>query len=137
MEGILKLADDGRKLRQDKIDAMCEPERKAYEKRVADKPDMHLPYAEKMEGWKMYPVEPLNMLTKETEIELVSPDVVGKKIEWGKDFLFINPENGQIYNWVCNGHPCVMYTGLEVADGTLLRSKDPEYVEGKFRDSGR
>ena len=85
----------------------------------------------------MYPIEPLNMLTKETEIELVSPDVVGNKIEWGKDFLFINPENGQVYNWVCNGHPCVMYTGLEVADGTLLRSKDPEYVEGKFRDSGR
>lgn len=137
MEEILKVADDGRKLRQSKIDAMCDPERKAYEKRVADKPDMHLPYVEKMEGWKMYPIEPLNMLTKETEIELVSPDVVGNKIEWGKDFLFVNPENGQVYNWVCNGHPCVMYTGLEVADGTLLRSKDPEYVEGKFRDSGR
>ncbi|MCI5829677.1 MAG: peptidase U32 family protein [Treponema sp.] len=136
-EEILKLAADGKKLRQSKIDAMCPPELKAYQKRVADKPDMHLPFAEKKEGWKMYPVEPLNMLTKETEIEMVSPDVVGKKIEWGKDFIFINPENGQVYNWVCNGHPCVLYTGLNITDGTLLRSKDSEYVEGKFRDNGR
>ena len=137
MNEILKVADDGRKLRQNKVDAMCEPERKAYEKRVADKPDMHLPFVEKIDGWKMYSVEPLNMLSKDTEIELVSPDVCGKKIQWGKDFLFINPENGQVYNWVCNGHPCVMYTGLFIADGTLLRFKDPEYIEGKFRDSGR
>ncbi|MBQ0038985.1 MAG: U32 family peptidase [Treponema sp.] len=137
VEEILKVAEDGRQLRQSKVDAMCEPERKAYEKRVADKPDMHLPFAEKKDGWKMYPVEPLNMLTKETEIELVSPDVVGQKIQWGSDFVFVNPENGQVYNWVCNGHPCVIYTGLDIADGTLLRSKDPDYVEGKFRDSGR
>lgn len=136
-EEILALAEDGKKLRQNKIDSMCEPELKAYKKRVADKPDMHLPFAHKIEGWKMYPVEPLNMLSKETEIELVSPNVVGKKIEWGKDFVFINPENGQVYNWVCNGHPCVIYTGFDIADGTLLRSKDSEYVEGKFRDSGR
>ena len=137
MNEILKVADDGRKLRQNKVDAMCEPERKAYEKRVADKPDMHLPFVEKIDGWKMYSVEPLNMLSKDTEIELVSPDVCRKKIQWGKDFLFINPENGQVYNWVCNGHPCVMYTGLFIANGTLLRFKDPEYIEGKFRDSGR
>ena len=137
MNEILKVADDGRKLRQNKVDAMCEPERKAYEKRVADKPDMHLPFVEKIDGWKMYSVEPLNMLSKDTEIELVSRDVCGKKIQWGKDFLFINPENGQVYNWVCNGHPCVMYTGLFIANGTLLRFKDPEYIEGKFRDSGR
>ena len=30
-----------------------------------------------------------------------------------------------------------MYTGLFIADGTLLRFKDTEYIEGKFRDSGR
>lgn len=137
MAEILKVAEDGQKLRQSKIDAMCEPERKAYEKRVSDKPDMHLPYVSKIEGWKMYPVEPLNMLAKDTEIELVSPDVCGSPISWGKDFMFINPENGQIYNWVCNGHPCVIYTGLNISDGTLLRSKDVDYVEGKFRDSGR
>ena len=134
---ILALAEDGKKLREEKISAMCEPERIAYEKRVADKPDMHLPYAQKKEGWKFFPVEPLNMLSKDSEIELVSPDVVGRKIQWGVEFEFINPENGQVYNWVCNGHPCVIYTCLDIADGTLLRTKDPEYVEGKFRDTGR
>ena len=134
---ILALAEDGKKLREEKISTMCEPERIAYEKRVADKPDMHLPYAQRKEGWKFFPVDPLNMLSKDSEIELVSPDVVGRKIQWGVEFEFINPENGQVYNWVCNGHPCVIYTCLDIADGTLLRTKDPEYVEGKFRDTGR
>ncbi len=136
-EKILGLASDGERLRQEKIAAMCEPELRAYRKRAKDKPDMHLPFAEKIDGWKMYPINPLNMLTGETDIELVSPDIVARKLEWGKDFAFINPVNGQVYNWVCNGHPCVMYTGLPIADGTILRSRDPGYIEGKFRDSGR
>ena len=85
----------------------------------------------------MYSFESLNMITKSTELEIVSPDTVAQKILWGKDFVLVNPENGELYNWVCNGHSCVFYTRLKLQQGSLLRSKDPDYIEGKFRDSGR
>ena len=112
-------------------------EKAAADKRFAEHPDLNLPFAEKIDGFKMYNFESLNMITKSTELEIVSPDTVAQKILWGKDFVLVNPENGELYNWVCNGHPCVFYTKLKIQQGSLLRSKDPDYVEGKFRDSGR
>ena len=67
----------------------------------------------------------------------VYSDSIGIVIKFKKDFVLINPENGELYNWVCNGHPCVIYTNMEVSEGSLIRTKDENYVEGKFRDSGR
>ena len=49
----------------------------------------------------------------------------------------VNPETGEIYNWVCDGHPCVLYTKYELEDGALIRSFDKEFEEGKVRDTGR
>ena len=99
-------------------------------------PDKYLPYAEKIPGFKMYPHKAMNMINKESELELVTPDTVAQKIT-REHFVLINPESGEVYNWVCDGHPCVIYTDLPVIDGALLRCRDPEYVEGQFRDTGR
>lgn len=118
-------------------DKLCPEAQAAYNKRMADQPDRNLPVIEKKDGWKFYSMNPLNMLNKETELEIVTPDIVGKKVEIGKDILFVNPENGEVYNWVCNGHPVVLYSCLELTDGTMIRSKDPGYIEGKFRETGR
>ncbi|MDD7580391.1 MAG: U32 family peptidase [Treponema sp.] len=134
---ILKKAADYKKLQEDEYAALCDQAKAAYDKRVKDQPDKHLPLATKIEGYRMYTLEALNMLNESTEMQLVSPNIVGKDIKFKKDFVLINPENGELYNWVCNGHPCVIYTNMEVSEGSLIRTKDENYVEGKFRDSGR
>ncbi len=134
---ILKKAADYKKLQDDEYAALCDQAKAAYDKRVKDQPDKHLPLATKIEGYRMYSLEALNMLNESTEMQLVSPNIVGKDIKFKKDFVLINPENGELYNWVCNGHPCVIYTNMEVSEGSLIRTKDENYVEGKFRDSGR
>lgn len=134
---ILKKAADYKKLQDDEYAALCDQAKAAYDKRVKDQPDKHLPLATKIEGYRMYSLEALNMLNESTQMQLVSPNIVGKDIKFKKDFVLINPENGELYNWVCNGHPCVIYTNMEVSEGSLIRTKDENYVEGKFRDSGR
>ena len=134
---ILKKAADYKKLQDDEYAALCDQAKAAYDKRVKDQPDKHLPLATKIEGYRMYTLEALNMLNESTQMQLVSPNIVGKDIRFKKDFVLINPENGELYNWVCNGHPCVIYTNMEVSEGSLIRTKDENYVEGKFRDSGR
>lgn len=134
---ILKKAADYKKLLDDEYAALCDQAKAAYDKRVKDQPDKHLPLATKIEGYRMYTLEALNMLNESTQMQLVSPNIVGKDIKFKKDFVLINPENGELYNWVCNGHPCVIYTNMEVSEGSLIRTKDENYVEGKFRDSGR
>lgn len=134
---ILKKAADYKKLQDDEYAALCDQAKAAYDKRIKDQPDKHLPLATKIEGYRMYTLEALNMLNESTQMQLVSPNIVGKDIKFKKDFVLINPENGELYNWVCNGHPCVIYTNMEVSEGSLIRTKDENYVEGKFRDSGR
>lgn len=134
---ILKKAADYKKLQDDEYADLCDQAKAAYDKRVKDQPDKHLPLATKIEGYRMYTLEALNMLNESTQMQLVSPNIVGKDIKFKKDFVLINPENGELYNWVCNGHPCVIYTNMEVSEGSLIRTKDENYVEGKFRDSGR
>ncbi len=136
-EKILEAAQTNRKLKQEKYDALCPQAKAAYDKRALGMPDKHLANIEKKEGWRMYSLEALNMLNKETYMELVSPEIVAQKIELHKDFELVNPENGEVYNWVCNGHPVVFYTNLKITNGSLIRTKDEGYVEGKFRETGR
>ena len=46
-------------------------------------------------------------------------------------------ETGLKMNWTCDGHPTALYLKHKLPDGTLLRTLDPDYVEGKIRDTGR
>ena len=112
---------------------------KAREARLKDyelNPDRRIVPAEKKDGWHMYEYEGLNMVDYDSQLEFVSPDVVSTPAEKGK-WLLLDPENGTVRNWVCNGHKCVLYTQYDLQKGTLLRVKDNGYVEGKVRDTGR
>lgn len=91
---------------------------------------------EKKEGWKMYYCTAMNMIKATEEIELVSPDFCSLKVS-PSDFEIISPETGLKLNWICDGHPAVIYMNQELPEGTLLRTLDPDYVEGKIRDTGR
>lgn len=133
---VLKKGKFLRDSRKAAYDAMCQKAREAFDKRTSANPDKYLEGIEEREGWKMYPLKALNMIQKDSELEVVSPDCVAKKL-CSKDFLLVNPENGETYNWVCDGHPCVIYTAEEIASSSLVRIKDEGYVEGRFRDNGR
>ena len=91
---------------------------------------------EKKDGWKMYYCTAMNMIKASDEIELVSPDFCSLKVS-PSDFEIISLETGLKLNWVCDGHPAVIYLNQELPEGTLLRTLDPDYVEGKIRDTGR
>lgn len=91
---------------------------------------------EKKEGWKMYYCTAMNMIKATEEIELVSPDFCSLKVS-PSDFEIISPETGLKLNWICDGHPAVIYLNQELPEGTLLRTLDPDYVEGKIRNTGR
>lgn len=133
---ILEKAQKSRQKRREEYEALCPEAKAAFDLRVKKMPDKYLPYAEKIDGFTMYQLTAMNMINGESELELVSPEKVAVKID-KKDYVLINPESGEVYNWVCDGHPCVIYTNLPVTDGALIRCRDPEYVEGQFRDTGR
>ena len=94
-----------------------------------------LPF-EKKEGWKMYPCTAVNMINAGSDIEFVSPEFCSLTAHDG-EYEIISSETGLKLNWVCDGHPAVIYTKYTLPEGTLLRTLDPDYVEGKIRDTGR
>lgn len=91
---------------------------------------------EKKDGWKMYYCTAMNMIKASDEIELVSPDFCCIKVS-PSDFEIISLETGLKLNWICDGHPAVIYLNQKLPEGTLLRTIDPDYIEGKIRDTGR
>lgn len=133
---ILDIAFQNQNAQDQEYNSLCEQAKRAWNERVKNAPDKHLPFAKKIEGWKMYPLTPRNMIDKSSELEVVAPNICKKNLSQ-KDFQLINPHTGQIYNWVCDGHDCVIYTNQNFSEGTLLRSKDNGFVEGKIRDFGR
>lgn len=91
---------------------------------------------QKKDGWKMYEITALNMIKANEAIEFVSPEFCNLIVQ-PDEYELINAETGLKINWVCDGHPCVIYTKYELPAATLLRTLDPDYVEGKIRDTGR
>lgn len=136
IRALLKKGDDTIKLRQTELDAMHPSARAA---RLADyekHPDKAPPAVLAREGWNAYLYQPMNMVKAGQEIEFISPDVtavVSEKDSW----FFVDPETGLELSWACDGHDCVLYTKYELQDGTIVRAKDPDYIPGVIRDTGR
>ena len=82
----------------------------------------------------MYYCTAMNMIKASDEIELVSPDFCCIKVS-PSDFEIISLETGLKLNWICDGHPAVIYLNKELPEGTLLRTIDPDYVEGKINNA--
>ncbi|MDY2840260.1 MAG: U32 family peptidase [Treponema sp.] len=90
----------------------------------------------KKDGWFMYELKALNMIKADEPVEFVSPEFCTLVVN-PENYSLINPETGLKINWVCDGHPCVIYLNQKLPEGSLLRTLDPDYVEGKIRDTGR
>lgn len=134
-----KILAAGQKLvadRQAELAAMHPNAREAVLRDLEQHPEKVIKTVEKREGWKVYPYDALNRVDAGTELEFVSPSVLGRKVS-GSEYDFINPKTGEKLDWVNADHDCAIYTGVPVEENTLVRVKDPEYVEGEIRDYGR
>ena len=134
-----KVFENGRAMenaRKEELEKMDPRMRAAVEKDLAEHSEKEVHALKKIEGFRLYHYESLNKTDKGTELELVSPDVLSKKIA-GSDYIFVNPKNGTVIDWVNPDHDCAIYTNLEIAEGTLVRTKNPDYVEGQIHYTGR
>ena len=133
---LLQKGDESIKSRQIQLDSMHPAARAARLSDYQKHPDKAPPAVQPREGWSAYLYQPMNMVKAGDQIEFVSPDVtalVSQKDSW----LFIDPETGLERSWACDGHDCVIYTKYGLQDGTIVRTKDPEYIPGVIRDTGR
>ena len=133
------LYDEGQKRYRENEALLAAMHPDAREARLKDyeiHPDRRILPFEKKDGWHLYECTAMNKINASDEIEFVSPsfcNLLVKADEWE----LISSETGLKLNWVCDSHPCVIYTKYELPDATLLRTLDPDYVEGKIRDNGR
>lgn len=121
---------------QKELEAMHPQAREARLKDYDLHPDRRIISFEKKEGWYMYDCKGMNMIRAGEEIEFVSPEFCSLKVPAG-EWEIIDSETGLKMNWTCDGHPTALYLKHKLPDGTLLRTLDPDYVEGKIRDTGR
>ena len=118
-----KILEKGRNLemqRKAEYDSLIPQAKAAYDQRVKNLPDRYLPGVREREGWKMYPLKAMNMMDGESVLELVAPDICSRELK-SDEYMLINPNTGEVYRWCCDGHPCVIYTPLEMPSGSLLR----------------
>ena len=118
------------------LDEMHPAAREARLKDYEQHPDRRILPFEKKDGWYMYEINAMNMIRIEDDIEFVSPEFCSLTIPAGQ-WEIIDSETGLKMNWTCDGHPTVIYVNHKLPPATLLRTLDPDYVEGKIRDTGR
>ncbi|MCR5496078.1 MAG: U32 family peptidase [Treponema sp.] len=135
-EKILSLGQEHKALIQKELDEMHPAAREARLRDYQIHPEKNPPCVEKKEGWFMYELKALNMIKTGDAIEFISPDVVSTKAS-SEEWNLLDPENGTEKSWVCDGHPCLLYSKIPLQEGALIRIEDPEYIPGKIRDSGR
>ena len=135
-ETIYELGQKHYKEFTDNLDSMHPAAKQARLKDLEIHTDRRVIAFEKKSDWHLYEIIPLNKISSDMEVEFVSPKFVSLTAKAG-DYELINPETGTIMNWVCDGHPCVIYTKYKLPDSSLLRALDPDYQEGIIRDTGR
>lgn len=133
---LYQTGQDNYKKFKDELDSMHPSAREARLKDLEIHTDRNVVAFEKKEGWKLYECIALNKIQADSEIEFVSPDFVSLTAKPG-EWELISSETGNKLNWVCDNHPCVIYTKYDLPSSTLLRILDPDFVEGQIRDTGR
>ncbi len=127
-----KIADE----RKTKIAAMHPAALAAYKRDLKIHPEKFPPVLAKTGKWHLYFLEALNKFDTSMDIEIITPDTVSTVLKAGS-WKLADPKTGLERTWVCNGHRCVLYVPQQLSAGTLIRIKDPDYVPGQIRDTGR
>ena len=121
---------------QKELEAMHPAAREARLKDLEIHTDRRIIPFEKKDGWYMYTITAMNMIKTGESIEFVSPEFCSLTLK-PEEREIINLETGLKLNWTCDGHPTAIYLNHKLPEGTLLRTLDPDYIEGKIRDTGR
>lgn len=136
LDNVLNLASETYGAFKKELDEMHPQAREARLKDLEIHTDRRVVPLELKEGWKLYQCTAVNKFSTDMEIEFVSPEFVSEKAKPG-DWQLVNPETGCLLNWVCDSHPCLIYTKITLPEGSLVRVEDPEYTPGIIRDKGR
>lgn len=126
--------------RQQELEAMHPSARHARLADYAAHPEKCPPVIQKKDGWKFFIYDAMNKIdctspgqtNTSIPIEFIAPDKAFITAD-NSDYLLINPDTGEIMNWVCHGHPCLIYTSLPLEKGMLVRTINPRYGEEKYR----
>ncbi|MCH5290238.1 MAG: U32 family peptidase [Treponema sp.] len=121
MQDILRKGTELQERRHAEYSALIPKAQQAWNERAQTQPDRYLPAVQEKSGWNMYQLEALNMIEATTELQLVLPGVASVPF-LHEHFLLVNPGTGEVYRWVCAGHPCVIYTDHVLSDSAILRS---------------
>lgn len=135
-EQIFAAGRNFKEQKQAELDGMHPKAREARLKDYELHPEKNPDVACEKSGWHFYKIVPLNMIKAGEEIEFVAPDIVARKTA-ADEWRLVDPENGTLRSWVCDGHECVLFTKIPLQAGALIRIEDPDYVPGKIRDTGR
>jgi putative protease len=119
---------------QKELDAMHPDAKKAKERDLADHPEKVPHSLVKKEGYRLFEYVPLNKVDAGTELEYVGPENIGIK---DNESYFVDTENCLLQDWVSHGGSYYLYTNKAIEENWIVRVKDPEYVEGQIRSTGR
>ena len=107
LEKVFKNGEELEKARQKELEEMDPRMRSAVEKDLEEHPEKVVHSVKKIDGYRLYLYESLNKTDKGTDLELVSPDILSEKL-CGNDYIFV-----------------------------IIRTKNPDFVEGQVRYTGR
>lgn len=133
---VFNNAQNAEKERIKELESMHPKMRENVEKDLLLHPEKNIKYAKKIPGYNLYQYSSLNKTDTGTTLELISPDILSEKLE-SSDYVFINPKNGILLDWVNPDHDCAIYTPRKINNGTLVRTFDKNYKEGTVRYTGR
>lgn len=117
--------------RQQELESLHPAARAAREADYAAHPEKCPPVVEPKEGWHFHVYDSLNKISaastgetgrQATELQFIAPDIVALTAA-GNDYQLVNPETAELMDWVCHGHPCLIYTHLPLAEGMLVRCR--------------
>ena len=128
---ILQQATQTQNLREQELEAMHPAARAAREADYAAHPEKCPPVVQSKEGWNFFVYDSMNKISTSkstdkaedaTELQFIAPDTAALTAT-GADYQLVNPATGERMEWVCHGHPCLIYTHLPLAKGMLVRNR--------------
>ena len=128
---VLQQAAQTQATREQELEAMHPAARAAREADYAAHPEKCPPVVQSKDGWSFFDYDSMNKIStskssnnaeEATELQFIAPDTVALTAT-GADYQLVNPATGELMEWVCHGHPCLIYTHLPLAKGMLVRNR--------------
>ena len=137
---IFAKAESAEKNRIAELEAMHPAARKAKEEDFAKHPEKRPALVQKKDGWKFFVYDAMNKVASaesdvsnaSSVLEFISPDKACVPAP-NNEYLFVNPETAEIMEWVCHGHPCLIYTSLPLEEGMLVRTHNLRFGQVQHR----